>query len=143
MCHFQKEVFIDSTLTVRGSVIGSGPYMDSSDSRFKRDIIPITSVLEDITSLQAVSYSYKNDEFPDRNFPDTRQVGYIADDIEKIFPSVVENDKDGYRHVAYSHLSVLIAEAVKELRAETRSEISRLKKKVTDLEEEISLLRSR
>jgi len=49
------EAFIQGSLTVSGTVMGSGPYVDSSDGRFKENIESINSPLETIARLQGVS----------------------------------------------------------------------------------------
>ena len=49
------ETLIGGSLTVHGTVMGSGPYVDSSDVRFKKDIRPLTSVLSSMLQLRGVS----------------------------------------------------------------------------------------
>lgn len=46
---------VDGSLHVHGSVVGSGPYMDSSDARFKTDVHTIKNALGKVTNLNAVS----------------------------------------------------------------------------------------
>jgi hypothetical protein len=48
-------VYIGGSLHVHGSVVGSGPYMDSSDKSFKMNIKPITLALDKVLQLQGVS----------------------------------------------------------------------------------------
>lgn len=139
--NFVDEVLIDSTLTVRGSVIGSGPYVDSSDARFKRNVTPLGPVLEAVTGLTGVKYSYDKDTFPERNFPSSRQIGWLADEVETVFPELVEKDNEGYRFVAYSHASAIIAEALKELKEESRREINLLRKRIEVLEDQLAIER--
>ncbi len=50
------DVYIKGTLLVHGPVQGSGPYIDNSDKRLKKNIVPLTSVLDKIDDVQAVSY---------------------------------------------------------------------------------------
>jgi hypothetical protein len=54
--HFAAGVDVDGTLEVRGHVIGSGPYHDSSDVRFKKNVEPVTRALELIKALNAVIF---------------------------------------------------------------------------------------
>lgn len=51
---FHNDVFISGSVSVEGSVIGSGPYVDSSDARFKRDISPIDNALDKVCALNGV-----------------------------------------------------------------------------------------
>jgi hypothetical protein len=45
---------IEGNLNVQGSVVGSRPYMDSSDIRFKKDVKPIKNALEQLRHIDAV-----------------------------------------------------------------------------------------
>lgn len=51
---FHDDVLVEGSITVQGSVIGSGPYVDSSDERLKRDIRPLDRALDKVMMLQAV-----------------------------------------------------------------------------------------
>lgn len=53
--HFGANVFIGKSLTVQGSVVGSGAYVDSSDVRFKKHIRPFEGALDKLMALSAVS----------------------------------------------------------------------------------------
>ncbi len=46
---------IDGSVTVHGTVVGSGPYVDSSDARLKRDVRSITGALDTVQQLRGVS----------------------------------------------------------------------------------------
>ena len=45
-------------------------------------------------------------------------MGWIADEVEDIIPEIVVEDDEGYKHIAYSHATPLLAEAIKEVRTE-------------------------
>ena len=47
-------VFIGGSLDVHGSVVGTGPYMDSSDIRYKSEIVPIKNALKKVCELHGV-----------------------------------------------------------------------------------------
>ena len=49
-----SDAFVDGSVNVRGSVIGSGPYIDSSDKRFKTNITTIESALDKVMRLEGV-----------------------------------------------------------------------------------------
>ena len=52
---FLSDVVIDGSVTVHGTVIGSGPYVDSSDARFKRNITTLNNALSTVNKLRGVS----------------------------------------------------------------------------------------
>ncbi|WP_281612806.1 tail fiber domain-containing protein [Flammeovirga sp. SubArs3] len=87
----------------------------SSDRRYKSNITPLTSSLENVMKLQGVSYLYKADEFPKKGFDKDVQIGLIAQEVEQIFPELVETDDKGYKSVHYAQTVAVLIEALKEL----------------------------
>jgi hypothetical protein len=98
----------------------------SSDARFKRDVVLLTGALSKVQALRGVYYNWKTESFPERNFTNERQVGFIAQEVEKILPEVVSTAGDGYKGVDYSKVTALLVEAMKE----QQKEIETLKKEV-------------
>ncbi|MES2397536.1 MAG: tail fiber domain-containing protein [Bacteroidota bacterium] len=87
---------------------------ETSDIRLKKDVMTISNALAKVEQLRGVYFNWRSDEFKDRNFDTTHQVGVIAQEIEKIFPEVVSTDADGYKSVEYSKLVGVLIEAIKE-----------------------------
>lgn len=100
-------------LRVYGDVCASN-IACNSDQRFKKNITPIKNALAKITALQGVNYDWKVAEFPTYEFGEQRQIGFIAQQVEKIFPEVVITDVDGYKSMAYDKLTAALVEAIKE-----------------------------
>ena len=88
-----------------------------SDYRFKKNIQPLTSSLDKVIALQGVSYDWKITEFPDEDFDNVKQNGFIAQDVEKLFPNLVYTRPDGFKTVDYEMLVPSLTEAIKELKA--------------------------
>lgn len=103
-----------------------------SDARFKKDIQPIGKTLDKIKGLSAVKFIMTNDEL------NTPQIGFIAQEVEQVFPEVVYTDKNtGYKLLKYERLSAVLLEAVKELDERMQSqqqEIGSLKARLEALE---------
>ncbi|MBK6634853.1 MAG: tail fiber domain-containing protein [Chitinophagaceae bacterium] len=55
--------------------------------------------------VRGVTYQYKRDEFPSMGFTDAGQIGFIAQEIEKVFPELVVTGKNGYKGVDYSKIT--------------------------------------
>lgn len=128
-----SDASISGTLTVYGAVMGSGPYIDSSDERYKTNIKPVTGALESIKKINGYTYHLKNNEFPKKKFETRQQVGWLAGEVKNVAPELVYEDSDGYSHVAYGRASTLVASAVQELSAEVlelRQELKNLRKLV-------------
>lgn len=85
-----------------------------SDERYKRNIQPLQQSLDNITSLKGVSYEWRTDEFSGKGFEDGRQIGLIAQEVEKILPELVLTDDRGFKAVSYDKLVPVLIEAVKE-----------------------------
>lgn len=89
----------------------------ASDERFKQNITPIQSPLEKLLRINGVEYEMKAGEFQKNNFQPGRQMGLLAQNVEKVAPEAV-NEKDGYKGVDYARLVPLLIEAIKELKKE-------------------------
>jgi len=93
-----------------------------SDRRYKKDIVPMKGVLPDLMKLQGVKYNWRKDEFPNMEFfNDRRQIGFIAQEMEKIFPEIVNTNEKGYKSIEYAKLTPVLVEAIKELKTENDS----------------------
>ena len=87
-----------------------------SDRRYKKDITPFSSVLNQLTALQPVHYFWRAAEFPQQQFGDGRAYGLIAQDVEDVLPDLVVTNEDGFKAVDYTKLPLLTIQAVKELK---------------------------
>lgn len=99
-------------LFVNGSIWANGTTY-ASDERFKEDITPIESALQKLLQINGVEYRMKKNEFTKNNFPDQKQIGLIAQNVEKTVPEAV-TEIDGYKGVDYAKLVPLLIEAIKE-----------------------------
>jgi len=85
----------------------------TSDRRWKKDIKPLDNSLEKVQQLDGKSYLWRRDEFPDKGFSKQRQIGLIAQEVEKIIPEIVQSDENGFKSISYTQLIPLLIEAVK------------------------------
>lgn len=107
------------TLHVNGSVAGTSAYVNLSDKRYKKDILPIENALDKILALNGVTFNWDK-ESTDMNLDDNNHIGLIAQDVEQIIPQAVvtAEDKNETKSVAYTDLVPVLIEAIKELKAE-------------------------
>lgn len=103
------------TLDVNGDARATGAVTAWSDVRTKKNIKVIPDSLQKILQIRGVTFDWRLDEFPDKRFKQTRDMGVIAQEIEKVFPEVVQTDKDSYKSVGYAQLVAPLIEAVKAL----------------------------
>ncbi len=103
----------------------------TSDVRFKTNIRSVSSALDKIKQLRGVYFNWNQKAFPEKDFGAQDELGFIAQEVEKIVPEIVIKDKtkDEYRSVKYDKLVALLVEAIKE----QQKQIDSLKYKVNKL----------
>jgi len=132
------------TLYVNGTAYSTGGW-SGSDQRWKKNIAPLENSLDRVRDLSGVSFEFRNGELDEIEFPEGRQIGLIAQEVEKVVPEVVRTDDDGYKAVAYEKLTALLVEAVKELDAENielRAENEDMRREVDELRVEMEGLKA-
>lgn len=113
--------FINGTFTATGDVVAYG---SPSDIRLKENIKPIQSALDKISKLQGVTFDWKEKS---ENILDIKEdIGFIAQDVQKVLPELVRKNKDGMLSMRHQGITPILLEAIKELKAE----IEELKKQI-------------
>ena len=108
-----------------GAVYASSGFYESSDERLKSILNPVKVNLDDLSKLRKIYYLWNNTP------EDGRQLGMIAQDVQKLYPELVSMDKNtGYLSLAYDKLSVIALEAIDTL----YEEYKQLKEHVNELE---------
>jgi hypothetical protein len=97
----------------------------SSDRRFKQDIQALPHALDHLLALRGVTYTFRQAEFASRNFPAGRQIGVIAQELERVYPELVSTDAQGYKAVNYAQLTPVLIEAIKELQQQLEEQTRR------------------
>jgi hypothetical protein len=102
-----------STVVVNATTHQVG--MMPSSARFKEEIKPMNEASEAILALKPVTFRYKKDIDPDR----TQQYGLVAEEVEKVNPNLVVDDKEGKPYsVRYDQVNaMLLNEFLKEHKA--------------------------
>ena len=140
----------------RAAKPNGGSWANSSDARIKKNIHPLAGALDKLTQLRGVTFEWINPE--DHANQTNVQLGFIAQEIERVFPDWVtqvgaaEHDKALTADGKIRSLSLpfaydaLVVEAIKEQQAEIKArgaEIEALKKKtarVDELEQRLAAL---
>jgi Tfp pilus assembly major pilin PilA len=104
-------------LDVTGTASVGGVVM-ISDIRLKSNILPLKSALTNISALNGVVFSWNDLAYSRGVLDEGRQIGLIAQDVEKVFPEAVKMRNDGFKSVNYPSLIAPLVEAIKELKAE-------------------------
>ena len=101
-------------LEVNGDICATGSIGACSDIRYKENIIPVTNITTEFDKINTVYYDWKTTEFPEKKFSDRRQLGFIAQELEQVFPELVHTDKHGFKSVDYAKMSAVLWQALKE-----------------------------
>ena len=112
-------------------------YSQTSDIRLKRDIIPLRNLhhnaLNKINDMNVIEYKYKK-TIPSLHLPDSvsvdevikasginydkKHIGLIAQELQNIYPELVDEGQDGYLTVNYMELVPVLICAIQELKQE-------------------------
>ena len=95
----------------------------SSDAALKENIKNIPDALNKLASLNGVSYDWTNEYIERRGGEDgyfvrKKDIGLIAQEVERVLPEIVAQNSDGYKSIKYERVVALCIEAIKELKKE-------------------------
>jgi hypothetical protein len=100
-----------ATFQVRGDgnvTNSNNSYGAISDASLKENIADATPKLADLMSVQVRSYNLKTDSI------ENKQIGVIAQELEEIFPGMVDVGLDGLKSVKYSVFVPMLIKAIQE-----------------------------
>ncbi|UCC45437.1 MAG: tail fiber domain-containing protein [Candidatus Zixiibacteriota bacterium] len=120
-------------LYVVGNIVATGTITELSDGRLKENVTPVTDALDKISKLRGVNFEWHSDESDEMRLPKGRQIGVIAQEVERVLPEVVNTPDDGYKSVDYGKLTAVLIEAVKE----QQQTIDELKAQLEELSAEV------
>lgn len=126
-------------LDVVGSIRMTGSVI-TSDMRLKENISNMTSALGNLTKLQGVTYRLKKNglnalsttlstkpdsakvERSESEIYNRDHIGFLAQDVQKVYPQLVYADKDGMLSVDYVSLIPVLVESIKEITGKRETE---------------------
>jgi len=125
----------------------TGSWTQASDEKFKKNISDYNNALDNIMKLRPVTYEMKTEEYPFMNFEKGVQIGFIAQEMEPIFPSLVvsgahpgENENDPfieYKGINYIGLTPILVKALQEQQIkidDLKSKYESLQKRLEEIE---------
>jgi hypothetical protein len=104
-----------------GLIYLNGTQIHPSDKRFKKHISRIEeNTSEKLAKLSAYRFNYDTENYPDKNFPEHRQIGLLAQEVEPLFPEIVYTDEKGYKALDYEKFSMYLLDGFNEQQEEIR-----------------------
>jgi hypothetical protein len=115
--NFNGRVGVSSDLIVHGVPrANQTTFTLLSDARLKKNVQPLAGSLDKLLALRGVTYEWK-DPAKHGNLTGA-QVGFIAQDVEKAFPSWVASNQDGWKTITDRGLDALVVESLRALKTE-------------------------
>jgi hypothetical protein len=97
-------------LDVSGSIGYSGSLVSTSDKTLKKNIKKCPDdIFPKLLQIESKKFNFKNEEDQKEYF------GFIAQDVEKLFPSLVQKRGDGTLTLSYVEMIPLLLQAIQEL----------------------------
>ncbi len=113
-----------------GNVSAGGP----SDATLKRNVEPLAQGLALVVALRPIRFDWT----AAANMGDTRQIGFLADEVEAILPELVTRRPDGIRTLDYPKLTAVLAAAMQEMDATHRATMAVLIERIVALESAVA-----
>jgi hypothetical protein len=83
----------------------------ASDLRLKKNIITLDNTVEKLDMIRGVYHDWNDERLVDR------QIGVIAQEIQAVYPELVQEGENGYLSVNYPKLTAVLLQSMKELKA--------------------------
>lgn len=117
---------------------GGGSWASVSDIRLKKDVLNLEGALDSLLNLRSVTFEYKDPEAIHET--PGRHTGFIAQEVEKVFPEWVTEAPNGFKAVAPVGFESLAVQALRELRAEKDAQIQALREQNEAMEQRLERL---
>lgn len=135
----EAELVVTSPLTrFTGNVEVDGWVQIDSDERLKKDKIVIEDASDKLDEISGYTYVLKR--------TGDEHIGFMAQQLQRVFPQAVHQGSDGYLSVSYHMLIPVLVEAHKEQKAiikDQKAEIEKLRDDVKFLYDEVQKIKRR
>jgi hypothetical protein len=108
--------------TNQGYLNSAGAWINASDISIKKDVTEIKYGLNEVLNLKPCSYKMKENNL--------EQIGFIAQEVEKILPELVQTDNKEMKGLSYGNLTAVLVKAIQE----QQLQIQALKTRIETLE---------
>jgi len=111
-CVFDNNTTLQMLIRPNGNLLNSNnSYGSLSDVSLKENIVDATPKLDNLMQVKVRNYNLKDDANK------IKQIGVIAQELETVFPGMIETDGDGIKAVKYSVFVPMLLKAIQEQQA--------------------------
>lgn len=129
-------------LTVAGNVLANNVAVPSS-GRFKHNVRPLSDALDKLLKLEGVSFDWNPDFAKDRPGRE-HDLGFVAEDVAKVFPELVFFDAEGnVSGMDYSRLTAVAVQAIKQQQAQRVADRAQFERELGKRDAENAELKAR
>jgi len=126
----------------------TGTWTDVSDRKFKKNITPMTGILDKVLELNPVTYEMRADEYDFMGFSEGTEYGLIAQDLKEVFPELVKHgvhpgpeggeavEYDGIDYISLTSILIKGIQEQQELIEFQTNRIERLEREIENLKED-------
>ena len=118
---------------INGNLEYTGDLTDVSDSRLKKDLLIIDNAVQKLNNINGYYFNWNDVAKENLVLNDNRQIGIIAQEVEKVFPELVSENGEGYKTMDYVKLTPILLQAIKE----QQSQIETMEQRIIHLEQMI------
>lgn len=119
--YISTEIRCDGAISAEGQISAADGFYDTSDARVKTNVRELNAINADAIKLV---------EF-DRTDVEHHGYGVIAQEVEKVYPSVVNTDADGFKSVNYSEIAMIKIKSLEDKVARLEALVAKLESKLS------------
>jgi hypothetical protein len=115
----------------------AGVWTNASDIAYKKNITDLRYGLSEVLKLQPREFDMKQDN--------SHQIGFIAQEIEKVIPEVVSG-QEGQKGISYGNLAAVLVKAIQEQQQQIQQqqqEIQKLKLEIEEIRNKIEEIKNK
>ena len=117
---YKFQVVIDGSN--EGHVAADGSWARTSDLNYKQNITSLTDSLSKVMDLRAIRYD--STTASNINPGQGQHIGFIAQELEQIYPEFVSTDNTGRKGVSYESLTPVLVQAVQQLNSQVTLQLT-------------------
>jgi len=136
---FMFEHVVPGSLNVQGTLHAQN-IVQYSDLRLKTNIKELTDALETVKKLQGKNFTWKHNQVFDKDEPQKRVIGLIAQEVQRVLPDAVYTDEQGFLSVSYVDMIPMVLEALKQHLRNYDSDKRSLKSDMAEISKQVDQL---